>query len=138
VGLKSVALSEDMLHDHFPGNPVLPGIFVIEGLAQTGGVLLHESTDGRRFAVMVSIDRARFASFARPGETVRLLVEAEEIGEDTARVKGTATVDGREIAAARISFRLLPLDAVIAPAYHFAWQQTLNVWLGRYPESPHA
>jgi 3-hydroxyacyl-[acyl-carrier-protein] dehydratase len=138
IGRKTVALTEDIMHDHFPGNPVMPGVLIIEGLAQAAGVLLTESTGRRCVAVMVSIDRARFSSFARPGDTLRFAVDVEDLGADAARVRAQASVDGREVAATRISFRLIPAEQMIAPAYLDAWRQTLDVWLGRFPVLPGA
>src|SRR5829696_3345335 len=67
-GVKAVALAEDQFDAHFPGNPVLPGVYLLEGLAQTAGVLIHQSIEGRLLAVLVSIERARFLAFARPGD----------------------------------------------------------------------
>src|SRR6476660_809468 len=77
TGLKAVALAEDHFDAHFPGNPVLPGVCLLEGLAQTAGVLIHESVDRRLLAIMVSLDRARFPAFDRPGDQVRLEAEIE-------------------------------------------------------------
>ncbi len=98
VGLRAVALSDDVFTEHFPGNPVLPGVYVLEGLAQTAGVLLWESAGRARLAVLVSVDRARFTSFARPGEVVRLAVDIDSQDERAARVRGVASVGERQIA----------------------------------------
>lgn len=131
-GVKSVALSEDVFDEHFPGNPVMPGIYLLEGLAQTAGLLLTRTTEGRRLALMASIDRARFSAFARPGDRVHLDVEIESLHEDAAQVRGSATVDGRSIASARFTFRLLPPERLIPPAYRDLWEQALRVWHGEY------
>lgn len=132
VGLKAVSLSEDVFDQHFPGNPVFPGVFLLEGLAQTAGVLLAQTYEGERLAVMVSIERARFRSFARPGDTVRMEVEIEGNDGDVARVLGTASVADRQVAAARFSFKLVEPDRVIPPAYRSFWDQTRSVWCGEY------
>jgi len=134
VAVKAVSLSEDVLHDHFPGNPVMPGVLLVEGMAQAAGLLLTDASDGERVAVMVSLDRARFAGFARPGDLVRMTVEVESLAEDSARVRGRATVGEREVAAARFTFRLFPVGAVIPPVYQEVWRQTLAMWRGQYPE----
>ena len=60
-GMKCVSLRDEALGEHFPGNPVLPGVFLLKALAQTEGVLLWKSASERRMAVLASIDRARFA-----------------------------------------------------------------------------
>jgi 3-hydroxyacyl-[acyl-carrier-protein] dehydratase len=136
VGVRSVALSDDVFTDHFPGNPVLPGVYVLEGLAQTAGVLLWETTDHARIALMTSVDRARFAGFARPGEVVQLAVEIESLDEDAARVRGTATVGDRAVTTARFTFSLQHPDRLIPPVFQPFWRQAADVWMGRYPERP--
>lgn len=132
VGLKTVALSDDAFTEHFPGNPVLPGIHLLEGMAQTGGVLLTRTLEDRYVALMVSIDRARFSSFARPGDVVRLAVEIEALHEADAQVLGTATVAERLVATARIRFRLVEPDRLVAPEYHAQWRRMVAVWCGDY------
>ena len=134
TGLKAVALAEDEFDAHFPGNPVLPGIYLIEGLAQTAGLLLTQSSGGERIALMVSVDRARFRSFARPGDQVRLVVEIESLDENLARVRGSAEVGERAIASARLAFRMVEPGTLIPEVYRPLWQQTLDTWLGRYLE----
>lgn len=132
VGVKNVSLSEDVFDEHFPGNPVFPGVFLLEGLAQTAGVLLAKTYEGERLAVMVSIERARFRSFARPGDTVRMEIKIEGNDGDVARVVGTANVGDRQVAAARLSFKLVKPGRVIPPAYRSFWDQARAVWCGEY------
>lgn len=130
--MRAVALSDDVFTEHFPGNPVLPGVYLLEGMAQTAGMLLWESSDHARIAVMVSIDRARFPSFARPGDIVQLAVEIDSFDERAARVRGVATVEDRQVATAGITFSMQHLDAVIPPLYRDYWAHAAEVWLGRY------
>jgi 3-hydroxyacyl-[acyl-carrier-protein] dehydratase len=133
VGVRAVALGDDALATHFPGNPVLPGVYLLEGLAQTAGVLLWESSEHSRIAIMVSIDRARFPSFARPGDVVRLAVDIESSDERAARVRAVATVDDRSVAMAGITFSLQEADRVVPPLLRPHWDQGVDVWMGRYP-----
>lgn len=132
-GVKSVALSEDFLTDHFPGNPVYPGVYVVEGFAQTAGHLLHESTGREKVAVLASVDRARFLDFARPGDRLRLEVSIEDLTADAARVVCEAWVGERRIAISRLAFRLWPVAEVIAEEYLPFWRRTYAVWRGEYP-----
>jgi 3-hydroxyacyl-[acyl-carrier-protein] dehydratase len=134
TGVKAVALAEDEFEAHFPGNPVLPGVYLLEGLAQTAGVLLHETTSGKRLALMVSVDRARFLAFARPGDQVALTVEVEALDDDLARVRGSAAVRERAIASARLTFRLVDPAGLIPAGFRPFWQHAMDTWLGRYPE----
>lgn len=134
VGLKAVALNDDALEEHFPGNPVLPGIHILEGVAQTAGVLLTRTLRYQYVALMVSVDRARFSSFARPGDVVRMTVEIEALDAASARVRGTAMVGDRLVATVRITFRLIKPERLIAAEYREQWQRMVSVWCGEYLE----
>ena len=133
VGIRAVSMADPIFIDHFPGNPVLPGVYVVEGLAQTAGVLLWESSSPQRVALMSSIDRAKFSSFARPGESVRFDVKIESIEERHARIHGEASVDGRAIATVRLTFMMLePTEIIPANLLPF-WEQGIDLWMGRFP-----
>jgi 3-hydroxyacyl-[acyl-carrier-protein] dehydratase len=134
VGLKAVALAEEEFDAHFPGNPVLPGVYLLEGLAQTAGVLIHRSTGSRLSAVMASIDRARFSAFVRPGDQVRLEVELESLEATVSRARGTATVGDRTAASARFTFTLVEPDRLLPEPYQQYWRQMMETWQGHYPE----
>ncbi len=134
TGVKGVALAEPEFDAHFPGNPVLPGIYLIEGLAQTAGVLIERSVEGRRLALLVSVDRARFLAFARPGDQVRLEAELESLDDGMARARVTALVEGRTVASARLVFKLVEPGQLIPEVYQPFWRQMIETWLGHYPE----
>lgn len=133
-GVKAVALAEEQFDAHFPGNPVLPGVYLLEGLAQTAGVLIHQSIEGRLLAVLASIERARFLTFARPGDQVRLEAEIESLDTSVARARGTALVGDRTVASARFTFTLVEPGRLIPEVYQPFWRQMIETWLGRYPE----
>jgi 3-hydroxyacyl-[acyl-carrier-protein] dehydratase len=132
VGIRTVSLADDVFTDHFPGNPVLPGVYLLEGLAQTAGVLIARTTEMRKVALMASIDRARFTSFARPGDSVRLTIEVEARDDSSARVRGTAQVGDREVAAARITFRLVDPDELIGTPFQPFWHAWIGTVAGDY------
>ncbi|PYQ03447.1 MAG: 3-hydroxyacyl-[acyl-carrier-protein] dehydratase FabZ [Acidobacteria bacterium] len=131
-GVKCVSLSEDVFNDHFPGNPVLPGVYLVEGMAQTAGILLERTTGGKRVALMVSIDRARFLGFARPGDQVQFEVTVESLQDDACRVMASAKIADRTIASARLSFSLVERGRLIPPGYEAYWEHTLATWRGEY------
>jgi 3-hydroxymyristoyl/3-hydroxydecanoyl-(acyl carrier protein) dehydratase len=134
TGLKAVALAEDQFEDHFPGNPVLPGVYLLEGLAQTAGVLIERTFEGRQLGLLTTVERARFKAFARPGDQIRLDVEIESLDAAFARVRATATVADKTISSARLIFKLVSPDRLIPPVYQPFWRQSMDTWLGRYPE----
>lgn len=133
-GVKSVSLSEDVFNDHFPGNPILPGIYLLEGMAQTAGILLERTTGGRRLALMASIDRARFLGFARPGDQVQFDVTVESLQDDACRVMASAKVGDRAVASAYLSFSLVDSERLIPAGYESHWKHALATWRGEYLE----
>jgi 3-hydroxyacyl-[acyl-carrier-protein] dehydratase len=122
--VKCVTLSEDYLADHFPGYAVMPGVLLIESLAQVGGLLAEVSAkksdaDARegdlvRRAILAQVDRAKFERMVVPGDRVELVVTLEQSMEGAARVAGEATVDGDRAARCNLTFalRAVPFERV--------------------------
>jgi 3-hydroxyacyl-[acyl-carrier-protein] dehydratase len=132
--IKCVSLRDDALGEHFPGNPILPGVFLLEAIAQTAGVLLWKSTAERQLAVLASIDRARFTAFARPGDALQLDVTIEAISDHAARILGRASRGNDEVAQTRMTFQLVDALSLVAPAFADSFKQMMCTWLGEYPE----
>ena len=78
VALKAVTLTEEHLHDHFPGAAVVPNSLVLEGLAQTAGILVADAIDYRRQVVLAKVGRSEFQFDAVPGDVLRFEVEMVE------------------------------------------------------------
>ena len=96
VCIKNVTANEPFFVGHFPGYPIMPGVLIVEAMAQAGGLLaLHgrPKADGD-FMLFAGIDRARFRQAVVPGDTLRITVEAMRIRSRTAHMRGEATVDG--------------------------------------------
>jgi 3-hydroxyacyl-[acyl-carrier-protein] dehydratase len=72
VGIKNVSVNEPMFQGHFPGNPVFPGVLIIEGMAQTAGAIAiaADQTKGRHVVYMVTVDKCKFRKPARPGDVI--------------------------------------------------------------------
>jgi len=98
VAIKNITLAEDHLHDHFPGFPVMPHSLVIEGLAQTGGLLVGEHNQFEERVVLAKVSSAKFHGYARPGDTLRYTAEVEDIKDDGAFVDATSH-NGEELHA---------------------------------------
>jgi len=113
-GYKQIAHDEDYFRDHFPGYPLVPGVLVLESLAQLGGRLIEASVramSGRRVLPMLAkFERAKLVRQVRPGDRLDLSVEAVAIGDDAARVAGTARVGGKKVANADIMYAMLDLN----------------------------
>jgi 3-hydroxyacyl-[acyl-carrier-protein] dehydratase len=101
---KSLSLAEDYFADHFPGYPVMPGSLILEGLAQTGGVLVGEVNEFREKVVLAKIHWARFHREASAGDELIYDVELLHMRPEGALVKGTAHVGEALVAEAEIFF----------------------------------
>lgn len=102
--VKTVSLSEDHLHDHFPGFPVMPPSLMIESLAQTGGILAGASIDFKRNVILAKVPRMQFFGLARPGDRLMLKARLSDLREEGSTVEVEASVDGKKIAEGEIIF----------------------------------
>ena len=104
-GYKNVSFNEPFFNGHFPGHPVMPGVLVVEALAQAGGVLTqlsdHTSAQGRQF-YLVKVDEAKFSRMVVPGDRLELEVELLRLKRNVAFYSGVARVDGAQVACAQI------------------------------------
>jgi UDP-3-O-[3-hydroxymyristoyl] N-acetylglucosamine deacetylase / 3-hydroxyacyl-[acyl-carrier-protein] dehydratase len=96
VGIKNVTINEPFFQGHFPGHPVMPGVLIIEAMAQVGGVLLmgNMADDERRVVYIMSLDNVKFRRPVRPGDQLRTEVTMMQIRGQVCRVRCVATVDG--------------------------------------------
>ena len=95
VGLKSVSINEPYFVGHFPGRPVMPGVLIIEALAQTGGVLMSKSLDvdvANKGIMFISVDNCRFRHPVRPGDVLRMPVEVLRARGDVFKFRGQGLV----------------------------------------------
>ncbi len=90
--VKNVALSEEQLKDYFPGYPVMPHSLIIEGLAQTGGLLIGQLSDFERPVVLAKVSSAKFYFAPTPGDQLVYTARLERIQPDGALVRGTSHV----------------------------------------------
>jgi 3-hydroxyacyl-[acyl-carrier-protein] dehydratase len=100
VGVKNVSANEPFFAGHFPGEPVMPGVLIVEALAQTAAVLM--GGEGDRIPLFMGIDKARFRRRVVPGDCLRLEVEVTQRRGPVVRVKGKATVEGETACDAEI------------------------------------
>ena len=106
VGIKNVTINEPFFPGHFPGHPIMPGVLIVEAMAQVGAVLLMRSLDARaekKVIYFTGIDKARFRRPVVPGDQLRFEVEILQLRRQLCRMKGAAYVDGKLVAEAEMS-----------------------------------
>lgn len=109
VGIKNVTINEPYFQGHFPGHPVMPGVLVVEAMAQTGGMLLmdHVEDPANKVVYFMSLDKVKFRRPVTPGDQLRLELEMIQFRGKTCRMRGEAKVDGRVVAEAEMMARIM-------------------------------
>ena len=110
VGIKQVTANEPQFTGHFPGRPIMPGVLMVEALAQTAGVVVMSLDEYRgKLGLFAGIDECRFRRMVVPGDTLLLKVEVEKLRGMFGRVRGVASVDG-EVAVEAVLSIIIPRD----------------------------
>ncbi|MBI2903560.1 MAG: 3-hydroxyacyl-ACP dehydratase FabZ [Candidatus Methylomirabilis oxyfera] len=114
VGFKNVTFNEAFFQGHFPGNPIMPGVLIIEAMAQVGGVLLMRTLNAspeKKLVYFTGIDRAKFRRPVVPGDQVRFEVELLQLRSRNCRMRGLAYVEGKLAAEAELSCGLVDRES---------------------------
>jgi 3-hydroxyacyl-[acyl-carrier-protein] dehydratase len=105
LAYKNITQNEPFFTGHFPGLPIMPGVLIVEALAQAGGVLTqlsHEGETAGRLFYMVKVDNARFNKMVVPGDRLELDVSIKRVIRNMAIYAGIARVDGEQVASAEV------------------------------------
>lgn len=115
-GVKNVAMSEDFLEFHFPKNPIMPGVLLLEALTQLTGWLEAASSDFRDWFLLSRVVKSNFYSFALPGDQVELEVTLIEGGEAGRKMyRGVGTVNGKKKIVAEFEGEVIPFEEIEDP-----------------------
>ena len=109
IGLKNVTINEPFFVGHFPGHPIMPGVLIIEAMAQVGGLLLMDSIENpeEKIVYFMALDNVKWRRPVIPGDQIRFEVEVVQIRGRTAKMKGVGTVDGQLVAEADMMARVV-------------------------------
>jgi 3-hydroxyacyl-[acyl-carrier-protein] dehydratase len=131
VAIKNVSLAEDHLHDHFPGFPIMPASLMIEGMAQTAGILVGAARNFQEKVILAKIGKASFSRLVRPGEQVVYSARITNVNEQGAAIEGIitarTTLDGKptEVPVGSIDMMFSHIDNNISgmkfPEFNFVF-----------------
>jgi 3-hydroxyacyl-[acyl-carrier-protein] dehydratase len=110
VALKNVTVTEPFFQGHFPGQPIMPGVLIVEAIAQAGGILLLTEVPNRdeTLVVFTGIEKARFRRPVVPGDQLRIEAVVKAWRITAGRLEGRAYVDGKVVCEATVTCRLVP------------------------------
>jgi 3-hydroxyacyl-[acyl-carrier-protein] dehydratase len=115
-GVKNVAMTEDFLEWHFPKNPVMPGVLLIEAFAQLTGWLEAVSSDFKSGFLITKVRQCKFYGFALPGDQVELDVEQQaELGSEKKVYSGVGTVEGKKKVSIEFEGEVIPIQDIEEP-----------------------
>ncbi|MHC4647168.1 MAG: 3-hydroxyacyl-ACP dehydratase FabZ family protein [Planctomycetota bacterium] len=128
--IKNIALSEDFFEDHYPRRPVMPGVLIIEGIAQLSGLLLEASLKARygrnAKAVLAVLERTKFRGIVRPGDTLTYRTELTSINTNGGKTSAQATCDGRIVVTTGMAFAFTYIEDPMLEARRDA---LMKIWM---------
>jgi len=112
VGLKNVSMNEPFFQGHFPGVPIMPGVLILESMAQVGGFLVFKAAKERekKLVFFAGVESARFRRPVRPGDQMKIEIVVLKMKSRIGKVHGAAYVDGQLVAEADIMFTMVDRD----------------------------
>jgi len=107
IGKKNVSMNEHFFQGHFPHVPIMPGVLILEALAQTGGILIHQKGYEHKIALLLTVNEAKFRKPVFPGDELFLHVHLSHLGSKGGKVVGKALVNDQVTTEAEIGFALM-------------------------------
>jgi 3-hydroxyacyl-[acyl-carrier-protein] dehydratase len=137
VAIKNVSLAEEHLHDHFPGFPVVPASLLIEGMAQTAGILVGHARDFAEKVILAKVRQAVFHELVRPGDQVHFTAEIEELRDAAAMTRGRITCGERLVGEVDLVFSHIDqnLSGLEFPRENFVFTESFMALLATYTQA---
>jgi beta-hydroxyacyl-ACP dehydratase FabZ len=111
IGLKNVTINEAYFEGHYPGRPIMPGVLIIEAMAQAGAILILSQPENEGKAPLIgSIDNVKFKRPVVPGDQLISSTELLWFRSNIGKMKASATVDGEVVATMELTFKVIPMD----------------------------
>lgn len=107
IGVKNVTVNEPFFQGHFPGIPIMPGVLILEALAQTGGILVHQKGYVKKIAVLLNVSNAKFRKPVLPGDVLHLHAKGLHISATGGKISAKAMIGEQLAAEAELSFALV-------------------------------
>lgn len=107
IAQKNVTINEEFFQGHFPGAPIMPGVLILEALAQAGGILVHQIGNTQRIALLLNVANAKFRKPVIPGDILMLHAKAVHITQKAGKIGAKAMVENQVVVEAEFSFALI-------------------------------
>jgi 3-hydroxyacyl-[acyl-carrier-protein] dehydratase len=134
TALKNVTLAEEHLHDLYPAFPIVPNSLIIEGMAQTAGILVGEARNFAEKVILAKIGKATFHRLVRPGDTIHYIARIEQLNEQGASINGTVKVGDDVVADIELMFSHIDqnLAGIEFPEHNFVFTEQFTELLKTY------
>jgi 3-hydroxyacyl-[acyl-carrier-protein] dehydratase len=134
TAIKNVTLAEEHLHDLYPAFPIVPHSLIVEGMAQTAGILVGEARNFAEKVILAKIGRATFHRLVRPGETLSFAAKIEQLSEQGASINGVVTSAGDPVADIQLMFSHIDqnLAGLEFPEHNFVFTEQFTELLRTY------
>jgi 3-hydroxyacyl-[acyl-carrier-protein] dehydratase len=107
IAQKNVTINEEFFLGHFPDAPIMPGVLILEALAQAGGILVYQKGNTQRIALLLNVANAKFRKPVTPGDVIFLHAKAVHVTQKAGKIKAKAIVDDQVVVEAEMSFALI-------------------------------
>jgi 3-hydroxyacyl-[acyl-carrier-protein] dehydratase len=134
TALKNVSLAEEHLHDLYPAFPIVPHSLLVEGMAQTAGILVGEARNFAEKVILAKVGKASFHRLVRPGDTVLFHAKIDQLSEQGASTSGKVTVGGDVVAEIELMFSHIDqnMAGVQFPEHNFVFTEQFTELLKTY------